>query len=395
MKNVNGRNLTKIPNLMYRILVPDAETRKAFDIISILKNAFPKIPLICGNTDGSISQKRYLKNIFQTSSETLQTDNNKLFVEDLLSISEKYNDDVIIFVPTEEKTIAHFYRFLRKYGRKNLVYILPAENVYNVLRDKRRLNEFCAKNNLNAPLYYSVKRIDELLPEQYPILLKPCIGSGSEGQYRLYEPGDFTNEIRIVVSKEPYLVQELIPNGHEVHGVFYLYYDGEIVDAYTHERIRTSPPKGGVTVLSKFTDNTELIKEGKAILDKIGWNGLIMLEYLYDVKSGKYKVIEANPRIWGSIMLSEFSGKNFLTNYVRLCMGKKPVSNYRQGNIYIRWFFPVDFLNYIKSFGRIQNFWNFKNTCFINWSYANRMSAIKFNLFHLFSIKNVKRYFRR
>lgn len=380
---------------MYRILVPDAETRKAFDVISILRKTFPEIPLICGNTNGSISKKRYLMNIFQTSYETLQTDDDTLFIENLLAISEKYKDDVIIFIPIEEKAIAHFYYFIKKYGRRNLVYILPSEYVYNILRDKRELNEFCAKNNLSAPLHYAVEEIDTLLPEQYPILLKPCIGSGSEGQYRLYKPEEFTNEIKIIVSKEPYLVQELIPNGHEVHGVFYLYHNGEMVDAYTHERLRTSPPTGGVTVLSRFTNNTELIKEGKTILEKIGWNGLIMLEYLYDSKSGKYKVIEANPRIWGSIMLSEFSGKNLLTNYVRLCMGIKTVSDYKQGDMYIRWLFPVDFLNYIKSFGRIQHFWCFKNTCFINWSYADRISAIKFNLFYLFRIKNVKRFFRR
>ena len=380
---------------MYRILVPDAETRKAFDIISILKNAFPKIPLICGNIDGSISKQRCLRGVFQTVCETLQTDVDTLFVEDLLAICEKYRNDTIIFIPTEEKTIAHFYSFVRKYGKRNLVYILSSENVYNILRDKRRLNEFCEKNNLSAPLYYSVEEIDTLLLDQYPILLKPCIGFGSKGQYRLYKPEDFTNEIRIAVSKEPYLVQELIPNGHDVHGVFYLYYDGKMLDAFTHERIRTSPPTGGVTVLSKFTNNTELIMEGKTILDKINWNGLIMLEYLYDSKSGKYKVIEANPRIWGSIMLSEFSGKNLLTNYVRLCMGEKTISNYRQGDIYIRWLFPVDLLNYIKSLGRIQNFWCFKNTCFINWSYANKMSAIKFNFSFLFNIRNIKRFFRR
>ena len=146
---------------MYRILVPDAETRKAFDIISILKNAFPKIPLICGNIDGSISKQRCLRDVFQTVCETLQTDVDTLFVEDLLAICEKYRNDTIIFIPTEEKTIAHFYSFVRKYGKRNLVYILSSENVYNILRDKRRLNEFCEKNNLSAPLYLSLIHISE------------------------------------------------------------------------------------------------------------------------------------------------------------------------------------------------------------------------------------------
>ena len=81
------------------------------------------------------------------------------------------------------------------------------------------------------------------------------------------------------------------------------------------------------------------------ILDKAGWNGLVMLEFLLDERTGKYKVIEANPRVWGSIMLSEFSGRNLLSNYVRLCMNQSPLFNYRTEETYIRWFFPVDVLH--------------------------------------------------
>ena len=167
-----------------------------------------------------------------------------------------------------------------------------------------------------------------------------------------------------------------------------------MIDAYSHQRIRTSPPTGGVTVLSKLHINLPLIAEGKKILDKAGWNGLVMLEFLLDERIGKYKVIEANPRVWGSIMLPEFSGRNLLSNYVRLCMDQNPLFNYRTEETYIRWFFPVDVLNYIKKLGCIKGFWNFKNTCFINWSYASRGSAILFNLSNLFNIKNIKRFFR-
>ena len=93
-------------------------------------------------------------------------------------------------------------------------------------------------------------------------------------------------------------------------------------------------------------------------------------------------------------MLSEFSGRNLLSNYVRLCMNQSPLFNYRTEETYIRWFFPVDVLSYVKKLGKIKGFWNFKNTCFINWSYASTWSAIQFNLSNLFSMKNIKRFFR-
>lgn len=380
---------------MFRILVPDAETRKAFDIISILTSVFPDVPMICGNIEGTDSMRRHLERIFKGKAEVLRTDNESLCVEDFNSISEKYKDDLLVFVPAEEKTIAFLFQFVKKYGQKNYVYILPKEEVYHRFRNKKGLNDFCAEHNLSAPAHYKVEEIDALKPEQFPILLKPCTGSGSEGQYRLYKLEDYTEKIREEVQKVPYLVQELIPNGHDVQGTFYLYHEGNLVEAYSHQRLRTSPPTGGVTVLSKLHINMPLIAEGQKILDMAGWNGLVMLEFLLDERTGKYKVIEANPRVWGSIMLSEFSGRNLLTNYVRLCMKLPLETDYRMGEIYIRWFFPVDMLNYVRKMGRIKGFWSFKNTCFINWSYATVWSAIQFNMSNLFSLKNIKRFFRR
>ena len=179
-------------------------------------------------------------------------------------------------------------------------------------------------------------------------------------------------------------------------GAFFLYSkEGRCVGAYSHQRIRTSPPGGGVTVLSKMTYNKDVIEEGKRILEAIGWRGLIMLEFLYDNKTNTYKVIEANPRVWGSVMLSEYGGGFLLTNYVRLCMNEKPKTAQIDTNKYIRWLFPVDILNYIKSLGRIPDFWNFESTCFINWSYSKKWTSIKFNFFNLFSIRNLKRFLRR
>lgn len=380
---------------MFRILIPNAETRKAFDVSSMLAVSFRDIPIISGNTDGTKSSKRRLRRLFHSNVETLRVHEEAVFIKDLESISQKYSDDKIIFLPIEEETVALFYAFLRKCGARNFVYLLPDEAVFNILKNKKELNSYCAENNLSAPAFYQVSDLDNLPAEKFPILLKPCEGSGSEGQFRLYTPADYSNSVKTTVSKQPYIAQELIGNGHDVKGSFYLYDEKGFVDAYTHERIRTSPPTGGVTVFSRLTHEQDVIDEGKKILDKIGWQGLIMLEFLYDEKVGRYKVIEANPRIWGSIMLSEYGGSHMLTNYVRRCKGDSLVIGHKESDCYIRWLFPVDVLNYIKSFGRIKGFWNFKNTCFINWSYAGKVSAIRFNLHNLFQLKNIKRFLRK
>ena len=145
---------------MYRILIPDAETRKAFDIISILSHTFSNVSMICGNTEGTSGMRRHLERIFSEKSEVLRTKDEALCVEDFNTIADKYKDNQIVFVPVEEKTIAHFYKFVEKYGQKNYVYILPKVEVYHLFRDKKVLNDFCSENKLSAPTHYKVEEID-------------------------------------------------------------------------------------------------------------------------------------------------------------------------------------------------------------------------------------------
>ena len=62
---------------------------------------------------------------------------------------------------------------------------------------------------------------------------------------------------------------------------------------------------------------------------------------------------------------------------------------------YIRWFFPVDLLDWIKKKGKIKGFWNFKNTCVINWTYARKDRVLLFILMSIFNRHNLKKLFGR
>lgn len=380
---------------MIYILIPDSLTRKGFDICSIVIKKFNKYKILAGYKIPYFNSELFARILYRNTAVLLR-DSYCYFESDLRNISNTYNESKIVFIPTEEVYVELFLKFVKKNGDLNFIYQLPRLDIYDEVRDKKRLNLLCLKNSISAPLCYNIDNIQHLSQEKYPLLLKPCVGSGSRGLIRLYKKEDLTLDIIRELGTETYHIQELIDNGKDVKGAFFLYSNGHFVNAYTHERIRTSPKEGGVTVLSKYSHNQKLIDEGKALLDKIKWNGLIMLEFLYDIKSKRYKIIEANPRLWGSIMLSEYSNTCLLSNYINLCVGKNAVLKEEPNKvIFIRWFFPVDFLGYIRERGRIKDFWKFNDTCFINWTYANKFSSILFNACALFNPHNLMRFFRK
>ena len=375
---------------MIHILLTDVQYRKEFDNISIIKKLFPKEHLILGTTKGKLFCRLAYG---RCAVENLRTENGKgAFFEDFKALLQKFMQDKIVYFPGEEQTTDYVVDYIDKYGQGNIVSLLPSYTMYQLFRNKRTLNHYCIENGFPAPKEYQVEDLPNV---KYPVLLKPEIGSGSHGQYRLYKKEDYTDEVKEALAQQPYLIQELLPNGKDVQGGFFLCHEGKVIGAYTHKRIRTSPEEGGVTVLSCLNDNPQLIEHGKALLEHAGWEGLIMLEYIYDERSGEYKLIEANPRSWGSIMLSEYSGAKLLSNYIRICLGQKSEEPDMKKEAYIRWFFPMDLLNWIKKKGKIKNFWNFKNTCVINWTYARKDRALLFTLMSIFNMHNLKNLFGR
>lgn len=375
---------------MRYILITDIQYRKAFDVISIIKKQFPDENfLLCSDKARIVSWLCYGK----CQIERLRTEDGwECFQEDFGLILKKYSSDELIYIPVEEQTTDYIIKFLAINGRGNITAMLPSTNLYNTFRNKKALNKYCLTRGFPAPKQYNV---DELPNVDFPVILKPEVGSGSHGIQRLYGPQDYTDAIKHILSKQDYLVQELLSHGKDVRGAFFLCHEGNVVGAYTHKRIRTSPEEGGVTVLSQKDDNPRLIQQGKELLEHAGWEGLIMLEYIYDERCDQYKLIEANPRLWGSIMLSEYCGANLLSNYIRICLGLPVNTTGIREEAYIRWLFPMDIVNWFKKKGKVKDFWNFQNTCFINWTYARKDRALFFLMFSVFNMDNIRKLLKR
>ena len=377
---------------MNYILISDSFYRKDFDIINMIRAKFPDCKLILGVKDNSLISKLKVALCYGLGHKVvkLDTDHKEQYLHDLHKVAEKYKNDKIVFVPNEEFTTDHFVDYVSKYGSGGFLFRLPSAGEYKRFRNKNDLNSYCLENNLPAPRKFDPLNTDSF---DYPVILKPCIGSGSEGIIRLNCAEELTEDIKLLLKNKPFVVQELIPNGKDVHGVFALADNGNVLGIYGHKRLRTSPEEGGVTVFSKLHCDEKLMKQATEFINVSKWNGLIMLEYLYDKELGVYKLIETNPRIWGSIMLSEYSGANLLENYIHLCLGE-PLVKPNLKESYIRWFFPMDIIAYIKKKGKIEGFWNFKNTCFINWTYARIDRALWFVFFSIFNTHNLSKLFR-
>jgi len=160
-------------------------------------------------------------------------------------------------------------------------------------------------------------------------------GEGShEPDVRLLDAGE-RPPIESVVDEMGHVpvVQEFVPSGGEF-GFFALMDRGEPVATFQHERIRSVTYTGGASVYREAVDVEALREHGTALLSELDWHGPAMVEFRRDARDGSFRLMEINPRFWGSLALPVHAGVDFPRHHAALADGRRPdggVPDYRVG----------------------------------------------------------------
>jgi len=144
------------------------------------------------------------------------------------------------------------------------------------------------------------------------------------------------------------IVQEYVPGC--VHDVCTLFNHGELVAVLTQKRLRTYPETGGGGIYNITTDEPKLREYSIRILKELKWHGPAQVEFKMDSQEGVPKLMEVNPKFWGTLDLSIKAGIDF--PYLACNMGKdggiESDSKYEIGLKY-KWKIPFDVLKLILS----------------------------------------------
>lgn len=229
---------------------------------------------------------------------------------------------------------------------------------YRGLSDKERVASAASVLGLSVPRGWTLTAragfSEQVLSgRRFPLVVKPrqSVVRHEEGLSRLsVQLAEDPEELYAVVSRVPnsgfpLLLQERVP-GHGL-GVFLLVWEGELLAAFAHRRIREKPPSGGVSVLRESIPlPVELREKCRRLLQAFDWNGVAMIEFKGESLEDDPVLMEVNARFWGSLQLAIDAGVDFPRLLVQAAMGEKvePVLTYRTG-VKLRWFWgDVDHL---------------------------------------------------
>jgi predicted ATP-grasp superfamily ATP-dependent carboligase len=152
----------------------------------------------------------------------------------------------------------------------------------------------------------------------FPVVLKPAMRTGRNAFTQAKAWQADTREQLVerylaaarLVGYENVVVQELIPGGGEAQFSYAaLWQHGKPVAELTARRTRQYPLDFSYTsTFVEIVGNDKVKAAATALLTAVAFEGLVEVEFKFDVRDQQYKVLDVNPRAWSWLALAESAG---------------------------------------------------------------------------------------
>ena len=219
-------------------------------------------------------------------------------------------------------------------------------------------------------------------------MLKPVIGTGGHGIcYVLNKNTCYKHYNSMCVKYGSFLMQEHIP-GNDYYGVSVIFNThNKMLCAFVHKKLRQYPITGGASTYAVSVKYPKLVEIAEALLTSIGWYGSANIEFKIDQRDNIPKLMEVNPRLWGSLQLAISSGINipYLLYQLAVTGDISPHFEYKT-DVKFHWFMQGDFMNFFANlFSRkrveLGVFRLFeKNSCHATWSISDPLPFLGLSL---------------
>jgi len=238
----------------------------------------------------------------------------------------------------------------------------PALGVVERAHEKGRCLELASKLGIPIPQTFSPRSLDEMEAASealtYPAVVKPRRGAAARGVSYVESQAALRSLYRRLVRAFPSsspgrtaildrswpLIQEYVPGA--THDVCLIARRGTLLGALTQERLRTYPERGGSGIVNRTTRRPELVEFAQRLVGALGWHGVAQVEFKRDERTGAFKLMEFNPKFWGTLALSIAAGIDFPHLACKLASAEEiaPAElEYRVGVVY-RWRFPMEMM---------------------------------------------------
>jgi predicted ATP-grasp superfamily ATP-dependent carboligase len=333
-----------------RILVTDGEQRAALAVVRSLGRA-GFTPLVVETRSPSLAGvSRFARGRFAVPDPL---DAPGPFADAIARLTRDLDVDVVL--PITDASVLAVLGARDRLGRATVPF--PSLDAFRRISDKQVVHAEAGRVGLAVPAQqiiadHSGAAALDMGSLAFPLVLKPARSTTDRDGRRIKLVVSYASNQRelrdrlsaLPAEAYPVLLQQRIVGPGA--GIFELVWDGRLVAAFAHRRLREKPPAGGVSVYSESIEaDPGLVERSRELLDRFQWRGVAMVEYKIDAATGVAYLMEVNGRFWGSLALAIDAGVDFPRLLVESALGQAPASpSYRVGVRSRWWWGDVDHL---------------------------------------------------
>jgi D-aspartate ligase len=226
-----------------------------------------------------------------------------------------------VLIPTADTTVAFVAREHTALGQ-HFALTTPPWDVFRWAYDKRCTAELARQAGLDHPwtLPVPTREAAASYPGPFPVILKPATkpflnrpaakawaADDSAALLRSYDEAATATEPGSLV------LQEWIPGQRHSQFSFAALSDqGRVVASVTAERVRQHPPDfGRSSTFVETIENADVERAGRRVLAELRMTGLAEVEFKRDARSGSFRLLDINMRVWGWHTIARRAGLDF------------------------------------------------------------------------------------
>ncbi|WP_248958881.1 carboxylate--amine ligase [Sphaerisporangium perillae] len=256
---------------------------------------------------------RYLTGAFVWPTTGLEE--GERLVEGLLDIGRRIGRPTVL-IPTDEEAAV----LIAEHGdelRDRFLFPAVDPALPRMLASKRGLHELCEQYGAPTPGAAFPASYDEVAryaaEARFPVVAKnleaferrraPVVG----GTTRLDDAEQLLALARMWGDAPSVILQDYLPREEAEDWIVHLYCDANsaCLVRFTGVKVRSWPPHAGMTACAYAVPNPALADLATRFIKDIGFQGVADLDWRYDRRDGRYKLLDFNPRMGAQFRLFE------------------------------------------------------------------------------------------
>lgn len=324
-------------SVLKRILVTDGPNKNTLAVIRTLGAAKRYKIDITTTCSPLVTLSAYSKYVDRVYRVPISPENIVSYGKYLLELCRRNQYDHLI--PVGLKSCLAVSKFKKQFQQVTKVAI-SSWNAMSIAYDKSKTMEFA--KNIDIPIPRTIPIYDASDLKQldfFPVVIKSSDDSRNYVKYCNTPEELYRNYQELADRSRTLIIGQEYVRGFGC-GFFAVCRNGQVIRYFMHKRLKEFPITGGPSAVAESFFDKRLLEYGRRICTALSWDGAIMVEFKYDAIYDDYKLVEINPKLWGSLDLTISAGVNIPELLIDL--DEHEISSHNQGYSFIRyrWVFP-------------------------------------------------------